>query len=81
MKTLPFGTAVKIRGIKDEDTDLNGRTGVLCPKHLHRSSTTRPECIFGEVGVRLDPILGVRFSNNIVNVLWSEISEIQKRSK
>lgn len=79
-KTLPLGTRVKIRGIKDEDTDLNGLTGFVCSKNPFAKTLTRPENVFGEIGVMVKLPGNYEKANKtvIVNVMWTEIKEIQE---
>lgn len=72
---LPKGTKVKIRGIRDEDKDLNGRTGVIRSKVMFPTMFTPASLIFGDIGVTLDKADGADFTEQ-VNVLWQELIEI-----
>lgn len=71
---LELGTRVKIKGIRDEDRDLNGRVGELRSKVMFPNTITKSCNIFGDIGVILDPQDGFTHTEQI-NVLWSEIRE------
>ncbi len=68
---LPYGTKVRLQNIPDEDADLNGRTGVLCPKHTYGSQALH--MCYGDVGVKLD-IKGTYYTK--VNVNHGEYVEV-----
>lgn len=74
MKRIPYGSKVRIVGIKHEsDLDMNGLTGTLERKFFTKDNSFR---VFGEVGVFLDATLkGAR----LVNVLWGEVEKISQR--
>ena len=72
-KKLPAGTRVRLTGITDkEDLDLNGREGVICPKHRFGFKTVHHA--FGDIGVALDS--KGQYPER-VNVLWPEVAEVQ----
>lgn len=73
-RDIEVGTAVVVCGITDpHDVDLNGRRGILVPKHRYSNSIF--EHTFGEVGVKLDPLPGQETPERI-NVLRKEIREV-----
>lgn len=67
VKHFPYNTRVRIRGIKDEDADLNGQVGITRPKVKWKD--TDPKKIFGDIGIEFP-------DGRVANVRWKEIERI-----